>query len=106
MRFLARAQHSPGVAHVDHEDRNAEAIVIAPVLTHEREIFLRQGGQTEQFAFIRQNFQANVRRSWTAPTKDIRMQQLDIEKALNIVLNAPYWNPRPLERAAAQKCVS
>ena len=56
MRFLARAQHSPRVAQVDHEDRNAEAIVIAPVPTHEREIFLRQGGQTGQFAFVRQNF--------------------------------------------------
>lgn len=52
MRLFARAQHAAGIAQVDHQDRNAEAVVVAPVLTHEREIFFRQGGQTDQFAFI------------------------------------------------------
>jgi len=37
-----------------------------------------------------------------APTalKDIGLKESDIDIALDIALKNPYWNPRPLERAA------
>jgi hypothetical protein len=69
---------------IDHQHRNAKAIMTAPVLTHEREVLRRQRGKTDQLAFIvgkREQLKALRRREqFTAGHHSPRRAKLLVER--------------------------